>query len=100
VATATEAQQRVMAAVENAALMLADLQDIARGWDDLPDGERVSWSLDWSNEMSGLEHVATDVRSGILTPSQKQAYQTVIRRLAKARPVLMALGLYVPVLPE
>jgi hypothetical protein len=85
-----------MAAVENAALMLADLEGIAREWDRLPEGERVSWSLDWSNEMSGLERVATDALSGLLTPSQERAYRALVQRLAKARPLLMTLGLYLP----
>lgn len=99
-ATATETQQRVMAAVETAALMLADLEQVAREWDRLPDGERVSWSLDWSNEMSGLEHVVAEVESGILTPAQEQAFRDVVRQLVKARRLLADLELYSPTMPS
>jgi hypothetical protein len=99
VATATETQQRVLATVETTALMLADLDEVAREWDGLTDGERVSWSLDWSNEMSGLERAAAEVQAGILTPAQEQMFRALARRLVKARQLLADLGLYLPTLP-
>src|SRR5215207_5605987 len=69
VATATEAQQRVTAALETATLMVSDLEEIAREWEGLSDGERASWSLDWSNEMSGLERAVREAGAGTLIPA-------------------------------
>lgn len=88
-----------MAAVETATLMADDLEEIAHEWDRLPEGERVSWSLDWSNEMSGLERVATEVTSGLLQPPQERTYRDLLARLARSRSLLDRLGLYAPVIP-
>jgi hypothetical protein len=89
-----------MAAVETAALMLADLEQVAREWDRLPDGERTSWSLDWSNEMSGLERAAAEFEQGVLSPAQEIAFRDLLRQLTKVRQVLADLELYSPTIPS
>ena len=95
-ATATEAQQRVTAALETATLMVSDLEEIAREWEGLSDGERASWSLDWSNEMSGLERAAEWAVEGTLTTVQDRKLRALLQRIADARPILDRLNLYAP----
>jgi hypothetical protein len=58
----------VKAALGTAALMVLDLEEVAREWEGLSDGERASWSLDWGNEMSGLERAALEAAARTLIP--------------------------------
>jgi hypothetical protein len=95
-ATTADAQQRIASALETASLMLADLDEIAGEWESLAEHERVSWSLDWSNEMSGLEHIAGEFASGSVSPSHERSYLSIMSRLAAARPTAERLGLYLP----
>lgn len=95
-ATATETQRRAMNVLETVTLMLRDLDEIAREWDQISEGERVMWSTDWSNEMSGLELVSQHLAEGLLGETHGRRYREIIRRLSDARPLLDHLGLYQP----
>lgn len=51
---------------------VADLPEVAEEWPELPDGERVSWSLDWDQLMlSCLPHVHLVYRTGRVTPKHR-----------------------------
>ena len=85
-----------MLAVETAVLMLGDLDEMARDWFGLPESERASWSLDWSNEMSGLERAAEEAAAGTLTPAQERELRALLQRIANAHPILDHMNLYAP----
>lgn len=98
-AAATEAQQRARISLKTIRLMLGDLAEVAAEWDCLDGGEQESWSLDWSNEMSGLERLARQAGAGLLTPSQYVRYQELLRKLREGLPLVQRLGLYRPEVP-
>jgi hypothetical protein len=98
-ATAAEAQERAELKLEIIALMLGELDDVAREWEHLSDGERVAWSMDWSNEMSGLERLTEYAVSGVLAPAQEERYRALFLRYRKLQAVVARLGLYQPVRP-
>ena len=85
-----------MNVLETVTLMLHDLEEIAREWDRISESERVTWSTDWSNEMSGLERVSQHLAEGLLDETHSRRYREIIRRLADARPLLSHIGLYQP----
>jgi hypothetical protein len=95
-ATTTEIQQRVELDLRLIELTLADLPGIADEWGQIGEGERVSWSMDWSNEMSGLEHLARLATEGVLTDDQLARYREIVRTLAQALPIVERLDLYRP----
>ena len=100
-ATATDAQQRAATSLKTVELMLGDLLDVAAEWESLNAGEREGWSLDWSNEMSGLERLARDTGEGLLTPTQEERYHALLARIEQVVPTIERLGLYRPsVLPR
>jgi hypothetical protein len=95
-ATTTDAQQRAMIDLKTIALMLVDLPEVANEWAKLGEGERVSWSLDWSNEMSGLQCLAEYAREGLLTPGQEARLRDLLVELKAALPIVRRLNLYAP----
>lgn len=95
-ATTTDEQRRNVMRLGLIELMLADLPEIAAGWQELSEGERVGWSIDWGNEMVGLGHLAQFACDGGLTAEQQGRYQSILRALREALPVMERLGLRRP----
>lgn len=95
-ATTTSVQERAELNLKMIGLMLGDLPEIAAEWDQIGEGERVSWSMDWSNEMAGLKHLAQHASDGLLTPSQAARYEDLVCRLKQVIPTLEQLNLYRP----
>lgn len=76
--------------------MLDDLPEIAKVWDEIDGGERVSWSIHWSNEMAGLKQLARYASDGALTGDQLTRYQELLGNVKRALPTLKRLNLYRP----
>ena len=95
-ATTPETRRRADLWLRTTALILGDLPEVAEEWESLDDGERVSWSMDWGNEMGGLELLARDADAGLLTPEQQQRFQELVRRLQAALPLMQRLDLAYP----
>ncbi len=76
--------------------MLGDLPEIATEWEHLTVDERLSWSLDWGNEMSKLEDLAREASAGVLLPNELDRY---FELLGRAMPTVTRLGLRRPSLP-
>lgn len=95
-ATTTEVQERAALNIRTASLMLGDLAEIAAEWDELGDGERVSWMMDWGNEMAGLSRLANYAAEDLLTQEQQQAYCALLARLRVALPTIQQLNLDPP----
>lgn len=97
--TKAEAQQRVVRDLEIIGLQLADLPEVANEWADLPEPERLSWALDWSNDMSKLEHLGHYAAQGLLTIEQQERYRQLAQQVREVFPLLERLTLYRPRLP-
>ena len=99
-ATRLAIDQRVEIELKSLRLMLGDLPEVAQEWDELSDGERVSWSLDWDQLMGALK-VTLDpyYRSGAMNDDQRARYCTILRQLKEALPLIERLQLYPPPVP-
>lgn len=80
--------------------MLDELPDIAAQWAALSDGERVSFGLEWDNDMGAIAQFLADHQRGYLTPAQETRLVAVLRRLRQERTLLEGLGLYYPIEAE
>jgi len=81
-------------------LMLGDLPEIAEEWDELSDGERVSWSLDWDQIMaSDLPILDRHFRAGAMTTEQETRYRALLCELKAMLPTIQRLQLYPPPVP-
>ena len=76
--------------------MLDELPDVAAHWAALSDGERVSFGLEWDNDMGAIAQFLADHQRGYLTPAKEARLVAVLRRLRQVRPRLEGLGLYYP----
>jgi hypothetical protein len=77
-------------------LMLGDLSDVVAEWEQLPEGERVAWSIDWDNEMAGLERLSRYAACGVLTADQYTRYRRLLLELGEVAPVILRLQLKWP----
>jgi hypothetical protein len=80
--------------------MLDELAEVAEEWLLMPEGERVSWSLDWDQLMgSHLPELQRHYSKRDLTPEQRVDYRDLRCRLKEALPTIQRLGLYPPPVP-
>ena len=99
-ATTADTHRRTLMSLRTIELMVGDLPEVAAEWDDLPIDERMSWSLDWSSEMSALERLARAAADGTLPPEAVGRYRDLLRRVHAALPTLRRLNLYQPSVPD
>ena len=75
-----------LAAVEG---VLAELSEVDREWETLPETVSVEWSLDWDQAMSTfLRLLARAYRRGAMSPTQADRYRRLLAGLKAATPIL------------
>jgi len=67
--------------LETIELMLHDLPEVTAECDSLSAGEQTGWSMDWGNEMSGLQALSRWVSEGALEPKQVKRYKRILAGL-------------------
>ena len=92
----TDTIERAIVRLTTAELMLGDLPEIAVEWESLAEGERAAWSIDWDNEMAGLEQLSRLAACGELTPDLYSRYRHVLGAINEAAPILNRLNLSPP----
>lgn len=96
-ATRAEAERRIDLTLEALERCAADLPQVAAEWNELPDGERASWGLDWAHLMADyLPELAEYVRSGQLSLDRQERYRDLKRKLKEALPLIGKLKLARP----
>lgn len=76
---------------------LDDLPEIVDEWNDLPESERVSWSLDWDHLMGSYLTLLEDYRQAKrLNDVQARRYDALLERLRLAMSHIERLNLYRP----
>lgn len=95
-AQATKARERATIYLRFIEPMVDDLYEIADEWETIATDERISWSLDWSNEMGKLDRLAGYASEGALSAEQQAAYRRARQRVEEALPVIRRLGLSEP----
>src|SRR3712207_6102860 len=99
-AAPTATNQSVEIGLKCLGLMLGDLPEVAQEWDELSDGERVSWSLDWDQIMaSDLLLLDRQFRAGAMTTEQETRYRALLCDLTAMLPTIQRLQLYPPPVP-
>jgi hypothetical protein len=99
-ATPTSLDPRVDTGLESLRLMVGDLPEVAEEWNQLDDGERAHWSLDWDQLMgSHLRLLEAHFRAGQMTAAQQERYRAVLSKLKAALPLIERLDLYRPTVP-
>ncbi len=79
---------------------LDDLLEIVDEWNDLPEGERVSWSLDWDHLMGSYLTLLDEYRqTKRMNDAQARRYYAVRARLRLAMQCIEQLNLYRPPVP-
>ena len=92
----TDTIERAITRLTTTELMLGDLLDIAAEWESLAEGERVAWSIEWDNEMAGLEQISRLAACGELAPDLYSRYRRVLTEIYEAAPILDRLNLASP----
>ena len=95
-ATQADEQRRTVKRLDMIELMLAELPDVAAEWETLSVDERISWSMDWGNEMESLRCLVTQDAAGLLSAKQRPRYDLLLRRLEEALPLIDRLCLRRP----
>ena len=82
IATQTTIEQRIEISLEAVRGHLGDLPEIAAGWEQLADGERVSCSPDWAHLMAdSLSELDEHCRAGNMTPEQQERHRNLLHSL-------------------
>lgn len=93
----TNANLRIEIGFKAIEAALSDLPELVDEWDELPDGERASWSLDWDHLMgSYLTLMDEQHRANAMTSAQSGRYEALRTRLRAAMPAIKQLNLYRP----
>ena len=73
--------------------VLRDLSTVASTWDSMTDGERITWRLEWGNEMSRLRQLAAEEAAGRMSGGQAARCRNLVERARAAQASIDALGL-------
>ena len=73
--------------------VLRDVRGIVAAWSSLSEDDRISWSLEWSNEMARLRHLADDDAAGRLSSAHRVRFRSLVERAWAERSSVEALGL-------
>ena len=92
--------QKIDVELQSLRLMLDDLPGVAAEWEQLADGERVGWSLDWDQLMGVLTTVLEPCyRTGEMTSGQRTRYEAILRNLRETLPTIRRVKLCTPNVP-
>ena len=75
-----------------------DVEELPRlvgEWAELDEGERVSWSHTWDQDMGMVENLVLAAQRGELAAEHRSELAALVRRLEELTPVIEALGLWV-----
>jgi hypothetical protein len=97
--TDVDVEEQAVADLRTVELMVEDLASVAGEWDQLSPDERMSWSLDWSNEMAALERISRAAAAGQLPSAAPARFRRLVRKIGTALPLLDRLHLYRPAVP-
>jgi hypothetical protein len=66
--------------------MLDELIEVTDEWDEIPEAELVSWTMDWHQfAYEKMNQITEDFASGHMTSEQEQKYRKLIQRIEQHR---------------
>jgi len=93
----TESADRVERRLSGILAEVDWLPHTAAEWDELPDGERASISMDWDHLMADyLTELDELYHAGKMTAEQRERYHLLLHKLRDAQPIFERLNLYRP----
>jgi hypothetical protein len=80
--------------------MMDELLEVTAEWDEIPDAELASWTMDWWQfAYTIIPEITEEYTSGIMTPEQEQKYRKLIQRIEQHRDLIQQFGLTMPRIP-
>ncbi len=80
--------------------MLDELLEITTEWNDLAEGEWISWLQDWEQVMlRDVPKLREYSVAGELTSSQEASYRRLLQRIEENRELIERFGLTMPQIP-
>ncbi|MDQ2785297.1 MAG: hypothetical protein M3Y58_09890 [Chloroflexota bacterium] len=99
-AAKTEVTDRVERRLSGILAEVDWLPNTAAEWNELPDGERASISMDWDHLMADyLPEIHNAYHADQMTPDQRARYYELLHKLKDAQPIFERLNLYRPTIP-
>lgn len=96
-ATTTEITSRIERSLSALLAEIDWLPNTAAEWDELPDGERASISMDWAHLIADyLTELDEFYHAGKMTEKQRERYHLLLHKLRDAQPIFERLNLYRP----
>ena len=93
-------RERHALGLRGARLDVEEIPKLAAEWVALDKAERVSWSLNWDQEMGTVEHLVLAAHRGELDADHQQELDNLVRRLEELVPMIEAMGLWMPQLRD
>ncbi|MBI4497888.1 MAG: hypothetical protein HY689_08330 [Chloroflexi bacterium] len=88
--------QQIAAILDDVALELEDMPEVAAEWPTWSENSQCSYALDWDKLMRELKLVVEAYRFGRMTPDQQAQYQELLGKLKEALPLIRKLNLTHP----
>ncbi|MBA2454655.1 MAG: hypothetical protein H0V47_15905 [Chloroflexia bacterium] len=98
-ATTTTQSERIDLQLKYIAGTLADLEDVARDWDQEPIHVTLAWPMEWRNDMDGLEFLYEAYERRVLNEEQQEYFLNLLDWVQRLLPVIQRLELDVPRVP-
>lgn len=95
--TKTEIANRIERSLRALVAEVDWLPNTAAVWDEIPDAERASISLDWDHLIATyLTELDTFYRADKMTSQERDRYHELLHKLKEAQPIFEQLNLYRP----
>lgn len=94
--TPTTQSQRIDLQLKYIAGTLADLEDVARDWDQEPIHVRLAWPMEWRNDMDTLESLHEAFEQGTLDEEQQKQFLNLLHCVQRLLPTIQRLELDMP----
>jgi hypothetical protein len=80
--------------------MLDELLEVTTEWNEIPDAELVSWTMDWHQfAIDKMDRMAGQFVGGEMTPEQEASYRHLLQRIEENRELIERFGLTMPRIP-
>lgn len=80
--------------------MLDELLEVTAEWDEIPEAELASWTMDWHQfAIDKMNRVSEHFANGDMTPDQEASYRRLLQRIDENRELIKRFGLTEPRIP-
>src|SRR3712207_1853972 len=95
-AAPAELRERIEADLRFISDETAFLPELAEGWSDESETNRLVWHQEWRDLMARLIELDDACRNGLMTPEQRGRYRELFATLEQVKPIIRRLELMLP----